>query len=62
MKLPPEARAALAESLLDSIDETVDPDLEAAGEMEIVTRLRKLDNSDVKTVPWSEARRIIVGE
>ncbi|MCH8063170.1 MAG: addiction module protein [Chloroflexi bacterium] len=62
LKLPPEARAALAGSLLDSIDETVDPDLEAAGEMEIVTRLRELDNSDVKTVPWSEARRIIVGE
>ncbi len=62
MKLPPEARAALAGSLLDSIDETVDPDLEAEWEREISTRLEELDNSDVKAVPWSEARRIIAGE
>ena len=62
LKLPPEIRVALAGSLLDSIDETVDPDLEAEWEREIETRLRELDNSDVKTVPWSEARRIIAGE
>ena len=62
LKLPPEARAALAGSLLDSIDETVDPDLEAEWEREISTRLEELDNSDVKAVPWSEARRIIAGE
>ena len=62
LKLPPEARAALAGSLLDSIDETVDPDLEAEWEREISTRLEELDSSDVKAVPWSEARRIIAGE
>ena len=62
MKLPPEARAALAGSLLDSLDENVDPDLEAAWEREIAARLKELDNSDVKTIPWSEARRIIAGE
>ena len=62
LKLPPEARAALAGSLLDSIDETVDPDLEAEWEREISTRLEELDNSDVKAVPWSNARRIIAGE
>ncbi len=28
-KLPPEVRATLAGSLLDSVDRTVDPDLEA---------------------------------
>ena len=62
LKLPPEVRVALAGSLLDSIDETVDPDLEAEWEREIETRLKELDNSDVNTIPWSEARRIIAGE
>lgn len=62
LKLPPEARAALAGSLLDSLDETVDPDLETAWETEIATRLKELDNSDVKAIPWSEARRIIAEE
>lgn len=55
-------RTALPCSLLDSIDETLDPDLEAEWEREIETRLKALDNSDVKTIPWSEARRIIAGE
>ena len=62
MKLPPKALEALARSLLDSLDENVDPDLEAAWEREIAARLKELDNSDVKTIPWSEARRIIAGE
>ena len=62
LKLPPEVRAVLAGSLLDSIDETVDSDLEAEWEREIATRLKELDNSNVKTIPWSEARRIIAGE
>lgn len=58
LKLPPEARAALAGSLLDSIDETVDADLESEWEEEISTGLKELDQSEVKAVPWSEARRI----
>ena len=62
MKLPPKALEALARSLLDSLDENADPDLEAAWEMGIETRLKELDNSEVKTIPWPEARRIIVGE
>ena len=62
LKLPPEARAALAGSLLDSLDETVDTELEAAWETEIAIRLKELDHSEVKSVPWSEARRIIAGE
>ena len=62
LKLPPEVRAVLAGSLLDSIDETVDSDLEADWEREIATRLKELDNSNVKPIPWSEARRIIAGE
>lgn len=59
LKLPPEARAALAGSLLDSLDQEVDEGAEAAWHTEIDRRLRELDSGKVKTVPWAEARRRI---
>ncbi len=62
LRLPPEARAALAGSLLDSLDEALDQDAEAAWEAEIAKRIKELDSSSVKPIPWSEARRSIVGD
>ena len=59
LKLPPELRAALAGSLLDSLDQEVDEGAEAAWHAEIDRRLRELDSGKVKTVPWAEARRRI---
>ncbi len=59
LKLPPEARAALAGSLLDSLDQEVDEDAETAWHAEIDRRLRDLDSGKVKPIPWSEARRRI---
>jgi putative addiction module component (TIGR02574 family) len=59
LKLPPEARAALAGSLLDSLDQEVDEDAEAAWHAEIDRRLKELDSGKVKTVSWAEARRRI---
>mgnify|MGYP001220109323 CR=1 FL=1 len=61
LKLPPEARAALAASLLDSLDQEVDEGAEAAWQKEIDRRLRELDSGAVKPIPWSEARRRISG-
>lgn len=61
LKLPPEARSALAGSLLDSLDQEVDEDAEAAWHAEIDRRLRELDSGTVKPVPWFEARRRISG-
>ena len=61
LKLPPEARAALAGSLLDSLDQEVDEDAETAWHAEIDRRLRELDSGKVKPIPWSEARRRISG-
>ena len=61
LKLPPEARAALAASLLDSLDQEVDEDAEAAWHAEIDRRLRELDSGTVKPIPWSEARLRISG-
>jgi putative addiction module component (TIGR02574 family) len=57
LKLPPEARAALAGSLLDSLDQEVDEDAEEAWKLEIDRRLRELDSGSVKPIPWSDARR-----
>jgi putative addiction module component (TIGR02574 family) len=61
LKLPSEARAALAGTLLDSLDETVDKDAEAAWEAEILLRLRDIDEGKIHLMPWSEARTKISG-
>jgi putative addiction module component (TIGR02574 family) len=60
MRLPPEARGALASRLIDSLDATVDPDAEAAWDAELTRREQELDSGQVKAVPWSEARRQIL--
>ncbi|MEZ4647483.1 MAG: addiction module protein [Candidatus Eisenbacteria bacterium] len=61
LKLPPEARGAIASRLLDSLqDEEVDTDVEAAWDAEIARRVAELDSGQVKTIPWSEARRHIL--
>lgn len=61
LKLPPEARAAMAGSLLDSLDTTVDSDAEGKWEEEIARRLKDLDSSSSRVVSWSDARRKILG-
>ncbi|MBM4277994.1 MAG: addiction module protein [Deltaproteobacteria bacterium] len=62
LKLPPEARAALAGTLLDSLDETVDRDAESAWEAEVVMRLKEMDEGKVNLIPWAEARARIAGQ
>ena len=61
LKLPPEARAALAGTLLDSLDQTVDRDAESAWKAEITTRLKEIDEGKVNLVPWAKARARIAG-
>ena len=57
LALPAEARAALAGSLLDSLDEAVDTSAEEEWSQEIARRIAELDSGKVKPVPWAEARR-----
>jgi len=57
LALPAEDRAALAESLLASLDEHVDEDAEAAWAAEIDRRMVGLDAGTVSAIPWSEVRR-----
>jgi len=61
LKLPAEARAALAGSLIDSLDETVDEGAEEAWAAEIARRLGDLRAGRITLIPWSEARRRIAG-
>lgn len=61
MKLPPEARAAIAGSLLESLDTVVDADAETEWDQEIARRLKDLDAAPAHVVSWSDARRKILG-
>jgi putative addiction module component (TIGR02574 family) len=57
LKLPPEARAALADSLIDSLDTEVDENAEEAWRNEIALRARELDSNIVQTIAWDDVRR-----
>jgi putative addiction module component (TIGR02574 family) len=59
LALPAEARAALAGSLLESLDETLDASAEEEWNKEIARRIGELNSGKVKPIPWSEARRQI---
>jgi len=57
LRLPPEARGALADQLLDSLDDSVDPHAEEEWDREIAKRIEELDEGRVKPIPWAEVRR-----
>ncbi len=62
LRLPVEARAAMAGSLLESLDQTVDEDSEAAWAAEIARRVKEINEGKAKLIPWAEARRTILGQ
>jgi putative addiction module component (TIGR02574 family) len=62
LKLPPEARAALAGSLIDSLDGKSDDDVETAWDAEIARRLQEMKEGQVALVPWTEVRRRLIGQ
>jgi len=57
LKLPPEARVALADSLIESLDTEVDENAEEAWRSEIALRVRDLDSGVVQSIAWDEVRR-----
>jgi putative addiction module component (TIGR02574 family) len=61
LKLPPATRAALADSLIDSLDTDVDENAEEAWRSEIALRVRDLDSGAVQTIAWEEVRRQLRG-
>ena len=60
MELPAEARAALAGSLLESLDDQVDASAEEEWKQEIARRIAELDSGKVKPIPWADARKSIL--
>jgi putative addiction module component (TIGR02574 family) len=59
LAFPPEARAALADSLLASLDTNIDEDAEDVWKEEIRFRLQQIDNGSVSMIPWNEVRKSI---
>ncbi len=58
LALPPDERAALAGSLLESLDEhPPDPGVEAAWSEEIKRRIEEIDSGKVQLIPYEEVRR-----
>jgi putative addiction module component (TIGR02574 family) len=57
LKRPPAARAALADSLIDSLDTEVDEGAEETWRGEIALRVRDLDSGAVQSIAWDEVRR-----
>ena len=56
LALPPEARMALVDSLLSSLDQAIDADAEEAWREEIHRRLQQIDSGAVHLIPWEKAR------
>ena len=56
LQLAPEARAALAASLLESPEEEVDEGAEDAWRVTIDRRIRELQAGSVQSLPWATVR------
>jgi putative addiction module component (TIGR02574 family) len=57
LALPERERADLAGSLIESLDQTVDENAEAAWQEEIARRLEEVRSGKAKTTPWNDVRR-----
>jgi putative addiction module component (TIGR02574 family) len=57
LALPENERAELAGNLISSLDSTVDQDVDAAWQQEVVRRLHEVRSGEVKTVAWDEVQR-----
>jgi putative addiction module component (TIGR02574 family) len=61
LRLPVTARAALAATLIESLEtEPPDEGVEAAWQAEVEQRTAEIDRGDAKTIPWSEVQRMMM--
>ena len=56
LALPPDERADVAATILESLDEPEDEGVEQAWAEEIQRRIQEVESGAVKTISWSEAR------
>jgi putative addiction module component (TIGR02574 family) len=58
LALPPEARAAIANSLVESLGQIADDvEIEEAWSQEIKRRIEDIDSGKVQLIPYEEVRR-----
>lgn len=57
LELPPEDRAAIATSLIESLDDDADDDAEALWAAEIARRVAEIKAGEAQLIPWTEVRR-----
>jgi putative addiction module component (TIGR02574 family) len=57
LALPENERAELAGNLISSLDATVDQEVDAAWQQEVVRRLHEVQSLTVKTIPWEEVQQ-----
>ena len=60
-QLPEADRATLAGLLIESLEPSPEPDVEAAWSKEIARRVAELEAGTVETIPWDEVRREVFG-
>ena len=56
LDMPAEDRAALADSLMDSLDTQRDPDAEQRWRDEVALRVREIDSGSSELVGWDDAK------
>ncbi len=56
LQQPERERARIAETLISSLDQTIDMDVELAWQEEIGKRLREIDSGAVQCIPWEDIR------
>jgi putative addiction module component (TIGR02574 family) len=61
LKLPVRQRASLVSSLIDSLEESDEADVEQAWIDEVQKRARELETGQVRGLTWADARRIMLG-
>jgi putative addiction module component (TIGR02574 family) len=57
LALPDNERAELAGNLISSLDTTVDPEVDASWQLEVVRRLHDVQSGKVGTVSWEEVQQ-----
>lgn len=59
LDLPEQQRSILIGDLIESLDQSVDADAEAAWDAEIARRVTELDAGTARTIPWDEVRNTL---
>jgi putative addiction module component (TIGR02574 family) len=57
LALPDNERAELAGNLISSLDATVDPEVDAAWQAEVMRRLHEVQSGKVATISWEEVQQ-----